>query len=143
MDRIFNDETGIFIQKTWDPGVDYVALNDKEWYTKIPKKYQSKWKPQGAKKWNAYVDELLSSGKPVYEGSWILKKRGMQVLAIPSNAKIPEWLQPYIDYTTLIDNIISPFIPVLEIFKSKTTEVGKSVNGVNRKSETFTNIIKF
>ena len=143
MNNIFNDETGIFIQKTWDPGVDYVPINDKEWYKLIPKKYQSKWKSQGAKAWNKYVDELKESGKPIYEGSWILKKRGMQVLAIPSNAKIPEWLQPYIDYTTLIDNILSPFMPVLEIFKSKTTEVGKTVNGVNRKSETFTNIIKF
>ena len=143
MTKIFEDETGIFVQKTWDPGIDYVSLGDKEWYKNIPKKYQSKYKSLGAKEWNKFVDEVNESGKEVYQGKWIYKKRGMQVLSIPINATIPEWVQPYIDYTTLVDNILSPFMPVLEIFKSRTTEVGKSVNGVNRKTETFTNIIKF
>lgn len=143
MNNIFNDTTGIFVQRTWDNGIDYVSLGDKEFYKKIPKKYQSKYKSLGAKEWNKFVDEMNESGKEVYKGEWIYNKRGMQVLAIPSNAKIPEWIQPYIDYSTLVNNILSPFKPVLEIFKSRTTEEGKSVNGVNRKTEAFTNIIKF
>ena len=67
----------------------------------------------------------------------------MQVLAIPSNTNIPEWAKPYIDYSTMINNIISPFKPVLEIFGTQFTEEGKSKNGVNRKTDTITNIIKF
>ena len=67
----------------------------------------------------------------------------MQCIAIPSNSLIPEWLQPYIDYSTMINNILSPFLPVLEIFQSKTVEEGKTKNGVNRKSNAFTNIVKF
>ena len=43
----------------------------------------------------------------------------------------------------MINNIISPFKPVLEIFGTQFTEEGKSKNGVNRKTDTITNIIKF
>ena len=67
----------------------------------------------------------------------------MQVLAIPSNADIPEWVRPYIDYATMINNILAPFIPVLEIFKARTVEEGKMKSGVNRKTSAFTNIVKF
>ena len=67
----------------------------------------------------------------------------MQCLAIPSNATIPEWLQPYIDYGTMINNILAPFNPVLEIFKNRTIDEGRTINGVNRKTAAFTNFIKF
>ena len=65
------------------------------------------------------------------------------MLAIPSNATIPEWTQPYIDFSTMINNIIAPFKPVLEIFGLQFVEEGKTRNGVNRKTDTITNIVKF
>jgi hypothetical protein len=43
----------------------------------------------------------------------------------------------------MINNIIAPFEPVLEIFGAQFTEEGKTKNGVNRKTNTVTNIIKF
>ena len=72
-----------------------------------------------------------------------IKKRGLQVLAIPSNATIPEWAIPYIDINTMVNNIIAPFKAVLEIFNNKFTSEGKTRNGVNRKTDKLTNIIKF
>ena len=77
------------------------------------------------------------------EGYYEYKKRGLQVLAIPSNAKIPDWAMPYIDYDTMVNTIIAPFKPVLEIFNAKFPEIGKTRNGVNRKTATVSNIIKF
>ena len=62
---------------------------------------------------------------------------------MPSNATIPEWALPYIDYSTMVNNIVAPFMPVLEIFGSQFTEEGRSRNGVNRKTKSVTNIIKF
>ena len=43
----------------------------------------------------------------------------------------------------MINNILAPFEPVLRIFKVRTIEEGKTVNGVNRKTEAISNIIKF
>lgn len=137
--NIFNDETGMFVTKTFN-GFDYVNESDSEWYNEIPSKYKSKYKKLGPKEWNKFVDEKLESSETGYYEE---KKRGMQVIAIPSNGKIPDWLDPYIDYSTVINNIIAPFIPVLEIFKSKTIDEGKTRKGVNRKTTAFTNIIKF
>jgi hypothetical protein len=71
------------------------------------------------------------------------KKKGMQIIAIPTNEKIPEWLQPYIDINTIVNDILAPFYPVLKIFKIRTIEEGKTRNGVNRKTNTISNIIKF
>lgn len=73
----------------------------------------------------------------------LLKQRGVQVLAIPSNAEIPKWCDPFIDYTNMINSIISPFKSVMELFGTAYGEEGKTINGVNRKSMGFTNIIKF
>lgn len=149
MDKIFNDTTGIFVTKTIDPGIGYVNVKKSTWYEDIPKKYRAKYKkPEyGPEAWNSFVDsipvEKLNCPGGLSEASIIKKVRGMQVLAIPNNAKIPEWIQPYIDYPTIINNTISPFQPVLEIFKSKTIVEGKTYNGVDRKSNSFTNIIKF
>lgn len=155
IDKIFNDETGMFVTKTKDAGIDYVNPKAKDWYENIPKKFQSKYKKLGPLEWNHFVDVVSNDESSDYDvklaekyrddvcGKWIYKKRGLQVIAIPSNALIPEWLQPYIDYATMINNIIAPFIPVLEIFQSKTVEEGKLKNGVNRKTNAFTNIVKF
>lgn len=143
IDKIFNDETGIFVQKTWENDkISVVNEHKAEWYKDIPKKYRTKYKKLGAKEWNkfaeSYPEELNQS-----IGHFEYKKRGMQCLAIPSNSLIPEWLQPYIDYSTMINNILSPFNPVLEIFKNRTIDEGKTINGVNRKTAAFTNFIKF
>ena len=144
MDKIFNDTTGMFVSKKWDPGVDYVNVKDKDWYDKLPKKYRvKKVKDQGPEAWNKFVDEYDFNSPKALKGEWIYKYRGMQVLAIPSNADIPEWVRPYIDYATMINNILAPFIPVLEIFKARTVEEGKQKSGVNRKTAAFTNIVKF
>lgn len=139
-EKIFNDETGLFVQKTWDPGITVLGNSkDKEWYKKIPEKYRTKYKKLGIKEWNKFAEEHEGE----YEGQWLYKKNGLQVLGIPSNATIPEWCQPFIDYSTIVNNIIAPFIPVLEIFQSKTIEEGKTRKGVNRKTKSFSNVVKF
>lgn len=146
IDKIFNDESGIFVQKVWvNESVDYVNPNNPDWYKKIPKKYQAKYKKLGPNAWNEFVDNCDVDDPSINPkgGHFDFKIRGMQVLAIPSNATIPEWVQPYIDYDTMINNILAPFNPVLEIFKNKTIDEGKTINGVNRKTAAFTNIIKF
>lgn len=154
IEKIFNDKTGMFVTEVKENGIFYVNEHDKEWYTNIPKKFKAKYKKLGAVKWNDFVDILNDESHPEHEkyykkykdemnGKTTYKKRGMQVIAIPSNATIPSYLQPYIDYSTMINNIIAPFIPVLEIFQSKTVEEGKLKNGVNRKTNAFTNIVKF
>lgn len=146
IDKIFNDTTGIFVTSKWEfDTIDYVNVNNKEWYNNIPKKYRSKYKKLGPDAWNEFVDKHNESNPfdDSDEGHYETKKRGMQVIAIPSNATIPSWLNPYIDYSTMINTILSPFVPVLEIFKEKTVEEGKTINGVNRKTAAITNIIKF
>ena len=141
IDKIFNDTTGIFVIRTWDPGIEYVNVKKKEWWKDIPKKYQAKYKKLGAKAWNDFVDngDYKEEDK---KGKWVYKKRGLQVLAIPSNSRIPEWALPFVDYNTMINTIISPFKPVLEIFGVKFSEEGKTKNGVSRKTNGLTNIIK-
>lgn len=150
INEIFNDETGIFVVKTWNPGIEYVNPKNKDWVNNIPKKYRAKYKKLGPVAWNEFVDEVLSGTSTKYkitqsdkDGSWEYRKRGVQVLAVPSNATIPEWAQPYIDYDTMANNIIAPFKPVLEIFGPQFIEEGQSRNGVNRKTTTVSNIIKF
>lgn len=141
IDKIFNDTTGIFVTKTWDYGVDYVSPKDKEWYKKIPKKYQTKYKKLGAEAWNSFVDDFVKTEDD--NGHFEYKSKGLQVIAIPSNASIPEWCKDYIDYNIVIDNILAPFMPVLEIFKTKQLKHGKTRNGVDRSSTIYSNIVKF
>lgn len=71
------------------------------------------------------------------------KERGLVVLCIPSNRKIPDWCKPYIDYNTMIDNILAPFKSVVEILGVQNISVGKTVNGTTRKSDKITNIVRF
>lgn len=147
IDKIFNDTTGFFVTSTFIPPITYVNPKKKEWYSDIPKKYQTKFKKLGPFEWNKWVDKVMDHEVKVAdkerEGYYEYKKRGLQVLAIPSNAKIPEWAMPYIDYDTMVNTIIAPFKPVLEIFNAKFPEIGKTRNGVNRKTATVSNIIKF
>ena len=147
MDKIFNDTTGFFVTSTFISPITYVNPKKKEWYSDIPKKYQTKFKKLGPFEWNKWVDKVMDHEVKVAdkerEGYYEYKKRGLQVLAIPSNAKIPDWAMPYIDYDTMVNTIIAPFKPVLEIFNAKFPEIGKTRNGVNRKTSTVSNIIKF
>lgn len=147
MDKIFNDTTKFFVTSTFIPPITYVNPKKKEWYSDIPKKYQTKFKKLGPFEWNKWVDKVMDHEVKVAdkerEGYYEYKKRGLQVLAIPSNAKIPDWAMPYIDYDTMVNTIIAPFKPVLEIFNAKFPEIGKTRNGVNRKTATVSNIIKF
>lgn len=79
------------------------------------------------------------TGKTTYK----TESKGFQGIAIPTNRKIPEWLFPYVDWSTTINNIIAPFMPVLAIFGNRPVEEGKTYGSVNRKSNRFTNIVKF
>lgn len=137
VDKIFHDTTGLFITYKKDNEIKKIKEKDK-WWNDLPKKYRSKYKKLGLEAWNNFVETYDGDDEVSVDANI----RGMQVLAIPQTEKIPKWVIPYIDYQTIVDNILSPFMPVLEIFKSKQITVGKSVNGVDRKTESFSNIIK-
>lgn len=72
-----------------------------------------------------------------------IAKTGLQVIAIPSNVDIPIWLIPYISYDTIINNILKQFGSVLEMVDIPYVKVGKTINGIDRKSKKFSNIINF
>jgi hypothetical protein len=145
IEKIFNDETGMFVSKKWESDkIDYINPRTKDFVKLIPKKYRSKFKDKTVKDWNDWVDSIdLNDPKYSNDGHYEVKKRGLQVLAIPSNSIIPEWAIPYIDMTTMVNNIIAPFKPVMELFNNRFTEEGKTRNGVNRKTDKLTNIVKF
>lgn len=98
------------------------------------------------------MDDLASTNPDIYKtiktqifGSSNEKfaKKGLQVIAIPQNEKIPEWCFPYIDYNTVINNIIGQFQGVLDTFGINSPEVGKTIKSVNRKTKKFSNIVRF
>ena len=62
----------------------------------------------------------------------------MKVLAIPTNQEIPEWALDYIDYSTMVNNILAPFKSVTELFNLPGVEEGKT----GRKSTGLSNIIR-
>ena len=45
--------------------------------------------------------------------------------------------------TTMVNNILAPFLPVLKIFKFKSLEEGKTRGTINRKTEGISRLIKF
>lgn len=144
MDNIFNDKTGIFVgYKEYPVNVDYVNIKDKNWVEKIPRKFQSKFKKKSAKEWNEFVDTYDGPNPRPDDEKYVFKKRGIQCIAIPSNGSIPECLMQFVDIDTMVNNILSPFNSVLDIFGLQPIDVGKSYNGVNRKTPKYTNIIKF
>ena len=148
-EKIFEDTTGVFRVATWNPPISYVNVKKKDWYEDIPKKYRTKYKKLGPLEWNHFVDTIEDGTckskikEEEMTGYFTYRDRGLQVLAIPSNAAIPEWAMPYVDIDTMVNNIIAPINPVLEIFGFKFPEVGRSKNGVNRKTNTVSNIVKF
>lgn len=84
-----------------------------------------------------FVTKTTSGGKISF------KSKGMQVLAIPANGSIPDWVKPYIDYTSVIGSILSPFKSVTDLLKINCLPTGYKKNGINRESDMFTNIISF
>ena len=114
IDKIFNDTTGMFVTTKKDNDIKKVKDKDK-WWNDLPKKYQAKYKKLGIDAWNEFVETYDGDDDPEV----FVKSRGMQVIAIPQTEKIPSWILPYIDYTTIVDNILSPFMPVLEVFNTR------------------------
>ena len=72
-----------------------------------------------------------------------LKVRGLQAIAIPSTSRIPDWIQPYIDITSVVNGIMGPFKSVMDLLKGQYVKEGRTRNSVSRKSDGLTNIIKF
>lgn len=140
---IFNDDTGLFVKKTWvQTGVNVVHGKHSNWLEKIPKKYQSEFKNKGQKAWNHFVTKGYV-GPISDDGYYKYDCKGLLILAIPSKSPIPEWAIPYIDMKTMVNNILAPFLPVVKIFKVRTLEEGKSKKGVNRKTEGISRMVKF
>lgn len=77
------------------------------------------------------------------KGKVKLTKKGLQVLAIPASASIPDWVRPYVDYNSMIGAIMSPFKSVTDLLKINCISTGYNKNGVDRTTESFTNIITF
>lgn len=71
------------------------------------------------------------------------KSRGLQVLVIPNHAKIPEWCIPYIDINNMVNSTMAPFKSVMDLLHVQYASEGKTINGISRKSDGLTNIIKF
>lgn len=63
---------------------------------------------------------------------------GMNVLAIPPNDKIPEWVMDFIDYRTIVNNVLSPFKSVTEIFNMPGIDEGET----GKKTTGLSNIIR-
>ena len=66
------------------------------------------------------------------------KIEGLSVIAIPKTESIPDWLLPYIDYTTVINSVLAPFKSVTETFGLPSIEEGPT----ERRSVGFTNIVR-
>lgn len=149
IDKIFHDKDGIFItSKETVNVISYVNVKDPLWYKKIPKKWMTKYKKLGPEKWNEFVDIVEKDpDNPKYKvGDGIeINNKGMQIIAIPNDTdtKIPEWLDPYIDYTTLVNNILAPFKSVWELFGIRSIEEGRAHKGVDRKTKGYSTIINF
>jgi hypothetical protein len=150
MDKVFNDTTGMFIKTKQEVNVPKilnpsVVKREKNWTKLIPKKYRTKFKKLGVEAWNEFAQALLDEEIYDPDEEYVTESdvKGMQVIAIPKTEKIPQWLDPYIDYNTLINTILAPFNPVMEIFNVPLIEEGKTRKGVNRKTTTISNIIKF
>jgi hypothetical protein len=73
----------------------------------------------------------LSNGKGI-------QCEGLTVLGIPLHEDIPQWIIPFVDYTTVINSVVAPFKSVTETFNMPSIEEGKT----GRKTTGFSNIIK-
>ena len=118
------------------------SLNDiRDLQYKYPREYEIIKEKIFNDRTGIFVTEKKTNTK---NGTKITRKdRGLVILCIPSNKEIPEWCKPYIDYKTMIDNILAPFKSVVEILGVQNISVGKTVNGTARKSDKITNIVRF
>lgn len=89
------------------------------------------------REYNIIIEDIFGNREPE------IAKKGLQVIAIPSNSTIPEWLMDYIDYDAMVNTIVGQFKGVLDIFGCGNAEVGKCINGCNRKTNKFSNIVYF
>lgn len=93
------------------------------------------------REYNIIMDKIFNDRTGMYityDKKGQIKVKGLTAICIPAAEKIPDCLIDYIDYSTMVNNIIAPFKSVTEILGIKTQSVGK-----NAKSEAITNIIKF
>lgn len=67
-----------------------------------------------------------------------IKTEGLSVIGIPLNEKIPDWIIPHIDYSTVVNSVLAPFKSVTETFNIPSIEEGRT----GRKTTGFTNIIR-
>lgn len=95
------------------------------------------------------IDTIFNDDTGIYvtrktdkNGKTTIKSKGMTYLAIPSNGTIPKWCTPYIDYTSLVNTVLAPFNPILEIFGIPAFTEGKTTGNM-KQTERFSNIIKF
>ena len=77
-----------------------------------------------------FVKHNKKTGKTTIEG--------LSVLGIPRGQMIPDWIKPYIDYTTVINSVLAPFKSVTETFNMPSIEEGRT----GKKTTGFSNIIK-
>jgi hypothetical protein len=87
------------------------------------------------------IDEVIfhdKTGMFVKTSSDKEKIEGLSVIAIPSGNRIPDWIIPYIDYTTVVNAVLAPFKSVTETFGIPSIEEGPT----GRKSVGFSNIVK-
>ena len=156
IDKVFGDRSGLFtIYEDMKPEQipEYISedLEGTNWAKSLSLKVKNAAKKYNIPEKSGTCDPLASIADWNKYVKWISsieykvpkKENGLSVIAIPDSESIPEWLMPYIDYSTVINDILAPFIPLLKIFKVKNLSEGKNTNNHNRKTETFTNIIKF
>ena len=148
INEVFHDTKGIFVtKKVKQESVKILKKkksNPNGWILEVPEKLRSEFRKKTIEEWNDYVKQMSDEEIVKYTNTKEeVKSKGLQVLAIPSNASIPEWAIPYMDLNNMVNVIIAPFRPILELFNNKTIAEGKTHGGVNRKTERISNIIKF
>lgn len=77
-------------------------------------------------------ESIAPNGKKKY------KTTGLSVIGIPMHEKIPEWVIPYIDYSTVINSVLAPFKSITETFGMPSIDEGPT----DRKTTGFTNIVR-
>jgi hypothetical protein len=87
------------------------------------------------------IDEVIfhdKTGMFIKTSSDKEKIEGLSVIAIPNGNRIPDWIIPYIDYTTVVNAVLAPFKSVTETFGIPSIEEGPT----GRKSVGFSNIVQ-
>lgn len=69
--------------------------------------------------------------------------KGLNCICVPNGRRIPEAILPLVDYESIINNILAPIIPVLEILGVMGYDVGKTTITSNNRTRKITNMIRF